>query len=186
MNGPRLIVPVLFALALVLILALLPEQSALGIIAVVGCLFSLVDWLTYTWALRVRDFHDAKANTERVKMAETIAKMTASQITALAQYVPTILVTAGEMGPLFALDLDDGKIPMNFVSEFVRQGNRQYLAPIGTYSDGTDERTWAQSLTAYLITLRYADPAVGNRPAKWRNYPGAMLALGLSDNQEGE
>ena len=145
---------------------------------------SFVHWLGAAHAIVLRDTNEARSMTEKVKMAEAISRMAPDQIRALTLFVPSILVTAGEAGPLFDLDLEDGKVPMRFVKEFFAQGNRQYMAPVRIYSDGTDERKWAQQITAYMVLLGVAKPAEGKYSAKWTNYDGAMYSLFGSLDQE--
>lgn len=57
--------------------------------------------------------------------------------------------------------------PLYFVAEFLSKSFNRTTYPIRNYSEGTDERGWAQEVTRALIEAGYALPARGNEAALW-------------------
>ncbi len=55
-----------------------------------------------------------------------------------------------------------------FLIEFLSACNDTYLVPVREYTDGK-QRDLARAVTLWCIEQGYADPAVGNIPARWKS-----------------
>jgi hypothetical protein len=135
------------------------------------------DWLMNHATNWVSGLRIAWAHSERVALAEVIRRMEPYQTDALGQYVTTVDILTGEPKPLYRLDTQEGKIPIDWCVGYVNEGAGMFLKPVRDYAEGTKDRQYAEWFTAHVILLGYADRAVGNQPAKWKN--GASRHIGL-------
>jgi hypothetical protein len=157
-----------------------------GLAMLGAAMFSLLDWASFVVIMRLSDANEAMAITERVKILEFIQRMTVAQISAINQYMPSIEYIIGNTGPAKNLRVKQGLIPYTFVDEFVQNGNEEYLAPVGLWSDGTDARLYAQWITQTLVSLGYAKEAAGNNSAKWVDVRAALIAIGYTESGSDE
>ena len=86
---------------------------------------------------------------------------------------------AGHPSPIYMLKIGAGVIPFEFIHQFLAMGDRDYLCPVGTWSEGAKQREWSQMLTNHLVMMGFADKANSNKPARWVDYAGAMKWMGL-------
>jgi hypothetical protein len=159
-----------------------------AVVLAFGAAWSFADWFFLALARWIKDINEARdaiwAN--RKEMVKAINSMSPDGVKALRAYMPNIITVAGDSGPSHYLDTDGtemGWIPMQFVQLFIDSGNREKLAAHMLWSDGTDERKWAVTLTNKLILWGYAKDRT-NRTATWLEYDGALRSLGLLDEQE--
>ena len=196
MDYPRLSTPIfLLILAAIFLLiakdaSKLPDWLRFGV-ATVGVIFAFagvlsgVNWLTYNVTARAEEMQRARALTPEIQLAdrrlllvEKIASMPADRIATLAAFaMPITEFIGGNLGPIPALRVGEGNVPMWFVSKFWTMSTDEYLVPIRTWNSETRERQWAEALTNYLINFGLASPAAGNNPAKWVNVEAANVWL---------
>jgi hypothetical protein len=194
MDYPRLSTPITLSLVAVLALAVAWRQPNLpdwlktvliwsGFILLFFALITLANWMAEAYTSRVNNLQEARSKTERVELLKIIAKMTPDQVQVIEHWTPVVEVLVGTTtGPVFQLKTHSGTVPMAFVSEFLDAGTEFNLAAVRSWPDKTIGRRYAQEVTDFLIYLGFAAPAAGNQAARWVDYQGAMLALGLMDN----
>lgn len=145
-----------------------------------ACLY-LADWLTWRFGERLHEIQNARSMSERVKMLEILSGLTSEQLELLNEYAPVMEVIAGNSGPIYQLVvLHDHAIPMTFIEQYLSLGDQVSMYPIRRLRS-EQEREWAAWFVEYMTMMGYAQPAAGNRPARWRDYRGAIRALGLQD-----
>jgi hypothetical protein len=189
---PKLFAPiVLFILVVVFLLIAyhgekLPEWLRAffvfaGLICGVFGILSTANWLAYNVAERVGDYNRAHMLSpevaladRRLQLVERISNMPADRIATLAAFaMPITEFIGGNLGPIPALRVGEGNVPMFFVAKFWEMSTDEYLVPVRTFASETKERQWAEALTAYLCNFGLALPAAGNNPAKWTSAENA-------------
>ena len=196
MDYPRLSTPIfLLILAAIFLLiakdaSKLPDWLRFGV-ATVGVIFAFagvlsgVNWLTYNVTARAEEMQRARALTPEIQLAdrrlqlvERIANMPSDRIATLAAFaMPITEFIGGNLGPIPALRVGEGNVPMWFVAKFWEMSTDTHLVPVSTWNSETRERQWAEALTNYLINFGLASPAAGNNPAKWTSAENAHTWL---------
>lgn len=189
MNRPRpfgWIITVILAAGCLLAAMLVGEPVWLPSLAVVAGLalavaagVGMVHWIGSIWVSLLGDYRRAMANSERVALLDRIARMDTEQVEFAKRYVPRIEMATGDAGPALFLRVVNDTIPLEFVKQFLNEGEDEWLCPVRRYSEGSLERKWAEEFTAWAIWMGYAAEAGGNRPARWIARGRAMKALGL-------
>jgi hypothetical protein len=59
--------------------------------------------------------------------------------------------------------------PLWFVQEFLSYSHNRLLCPVRKWSEGTDERNWAQQITAVLIEFGFATVSSGPYASRWES-----------------
>jgi len=57
--------------------------------------------------------------------------------------------------------------PYWFFVEWLEQSDEVFLAPIGSWSEGSDRQEWAKQLTRLFVVKGQASGSAGNRSARW-------------------
>lgn len=196
MDYPRLGQPILLGLLAILALVLswqgngIPEPvrlvaSLMGILLLIAAAIATVNLLTYESNQRLAEYRRAMAISERVALVDKISHLTKDQLGMIDKYIPMVEVISGDAGPVFMLRVFGAEnIPYSFVTEFLAQGDINYLAAIRNWAEGSREREWAQHLTEHAIFSGWAVSAAGNRPARWIARNRAIKALGLEGQVE--
>ena len=193
---PKLFAPIVLFILVVIFLLIayhgekLPEWLRAfcvfsGLICGIFAVLSTANWLAYNVAERVGDYNRAHMLNPEVALAdrrlllvEKIASMPADRIATLAAFaMPITEFIGGNLGPIPALRVGEGNVPMFFVAKFWEMSTDEYLVPVRTFASETKERQWAEALTAYLCNFGLALPAAGNNPAKWVNVEAANVWL---------
>jgi len=150
-----------------------------GLILAVAAGVGMVDWIAWKWLGWLADYRRSTMVSERVALLERIARMDEQQLDFAKRYVPRIEMASGDAGPALFLRVVNDTIPMDFVREFLAEGDAEWLCPVRRYSEGSVERKWSEAFTEWAIWMGYAAEAGGNRPARWIARERAMRALGL-------
>lgn len=190
MDYPKLSQPILSGVVSIFFLVLAWKQETwpewiriscflLGTFGAAIMLVLLIDWITFESAVRLREWRLAASITTQTRLAQYIESMTPDQLNVLRLYVPSIIVMASGQGPNMRLETGIEDIPYHFIKWFIRESPQPYLIPIRDFSDGTEDYRRAVILTTWLVSMGFADPAVGPHSAKWKNLPGALEALGI-------
>lgn len=128
----------------------------------------VVYWLIYNVIANFRHIIMARAETERVLVMRVIAQLNDAQLHYLETIDPTVITIPGSAGPVnYLLRISGAEIPYGFVREFFDQSQGAYLVPVGSYAEGTKQRTWAVALTNHLVRQGFAERAAGNHSARW-------------------
>jgi hypothetical protein len=188
-QPPRLIAPIGYGIAVAIAIELArryPDYRSLclcfALVLSIVALMTAANWTVYQATLRARAAIDARTETERVKILRAISGMTPDQTHYAESMNGYIVLLPGEPSPvLYYLGIGSERVPYEFIHQFVEYSGKEYLCPVGQFPDGSDRRKWSILLTNHLIMLGYAEKASGNRPAKWKDYKGAMRSLGLEE-----
>lgn len=137
--------------------------------------FTVWDWLAHIMAARLYEINAAKAMLpefalaeRRLMLVEKIANLPEERIAAMAAIYPIQELIAGDpIGLIPALRVNDGSVPMSFVTLFWEMSDDEFCVPVRTWASETRERKWAEQLTRWLISMGFATPASGNNPAAW-------------------
>ena len=141
------------------------RRAGLRILGLTGSLI-VWDWIAERAALNTAMIRDALAITPASKLAQAIADMEPWQADLMRRHAIEIaLIVNPDAHPSYAIHAPNSDVPLEFAAEFLGLTVYPNLCPIRHYSDGSRERTWAQSLTDLIIIHGWAVPAVGNRPA---------------------
>jgi hypothetical protein len=124
---------------------------------------------------------DVEAHTAEVRKLEIIASMTAEQIQFILANSLVFSVLVGSDETLYTLRWMGEEIPFTFIEDFMESGDGNFLYPVGRYSDGTNERRWAQALTNLVVSKGWAEEARGRYPARWVNYDEACRRFGVGE-----
>ena len=199
MTRGGLFLPIMAALlgALLLIIAYFGDTMhpvIRAIIALCGAAFLIyggletINWIMQVAADNALAFRRAAAVTERVAAIEAYARLNKTQAEALMQVgaMELIVEPHRDTVPLeivrMYLDGAPVDIPRADVDKFTAWSEGGYLPSIrDAGADGSNARRFAVAITGWLVANGYADPADGNRPAKWRSaeaYKKAMKAMG--------
>ena len=190
MDYPRLATPIICALISTLALSLAwkesgwPDWVRIVLVGIGGLMLfvaavTLINWIVANFNERLLEYHTAMAHTERTAMLDTISHMSAEQVAILNQYVPVVEILAGLPGPIYRLVTPTGTVPQTFIDEFLIRSTDEYLAPIRSWSDGSNERQWAENFTQFLIVMGNARQASGPHPAAWVDKNGALKSIGI-------
>lgn len=149
---------------------------ALAVAVIFGsaAIVNMAYWLAYRVAAQWRMLVAARAVTERVEIMRTIEKMQPHHLRYLETVDPTVITLPGSPGPVVMLMRISGvEIPYEFVAQFFDASQGPYLVPVGTFAEGSKQRQWATVLTSHFVAQGFAERAVGNRSAKWRDRKAA-------------
>jgi hypothetical protein len=168
-----------------------PQQWLSGVALGVGAVTLSVSAATvWAWVATVRaDLYRDRLDAEdrALLMAHAARGMTAQQIDYAvgARHIAIDVELAAGMGVERYLRGTD--IPLWFARYFLRRSYNYTACPVRTWTDGTQERRWAQQLTAMLINGGYLLPyGGGNQAARWADgvTPDLILAALAADNDE--
>ena len=148
-------------------------------IAAIAGVVQFAGWLGERIASIQIQLARAAATTERVALLDKISRMTADQLEYAKAYVPVIEVISSSDGPVYLLRVSGGTVPLTFAAQFLGADTGEYLQPLRSFSDGSHERAWADSLTAWAIMQGWAAESQGNRPARWIDRDKALRSIGL-------
>lgn len=174
MDTPKLSIPIVCflvaALALAIVLRVhLPDwlrfwlASIALIFGAIG-LVTVINWLTYTSAARIRDMADARTYGARA-MANAIRDMSSSKAEAiLSMNQVYIEMIADETEPVFLVRTLTGVVPFDFVVEFMEQSatTDPYLWPVRECAN----KDWGSALTRLIVAKGWAEESTGPLPAK--------------------
>jgi hypothetical protein len=187
MENPSMKKPILLGLGAILMLLPVWIRSelaawmqalllAVGLWLLVWLLFAVIEYLQ--WLAQVAAWRQKKIDLMTPRMAEIekqkeiireIRGMTPQQIDLIKNYGPVATALAGDLGPLADMQTAGGRVPYVFIDLFMAQSSGRFLAPVGSWSEGTEERDYAQWLTGWLCDRGHADRAGGPYPARWRD-----------------
>lgn len=139
----------------------------------VAGLFSIVlgGWYVYDIILDLRDKQrDIDTRTARLRELQAAAKLTPEQaklvpITGVGSEIDTLL-EHGEF--VYYLMTPEGRVPLDWVREFIRDSGVIYLRAINTWSEGTVGYDYATWLTNWFVNKGFALPHQGPHPAQWK------------------
>lgn len=153
--------------------------AACGVLALAAVL-SCLNWIACQSTRRVGELVLARSMSERVRIIQEVGKLTPEQVKLLEDQNPVVTVLGGEPSPVFALRVgNDVEIPFQFIHEFLDRGKEDSLCPVSSWSEGTRHRQYAEALTNYLVILGFAEPAKGNRAARWLDQARALRWMGI-------
>ena len=193
MNYPGLFTPILLALLAVLSLSLAWKQERFpewlrvflmlaGLILLVMATFAVIDLLADRYATYQSRMYAAQARTEAVLKLEAFARLTSEQATFfMASAANILMVMDNGLATEFVFRWMNQEIPFTFVEAFIDAGGSDYLCPVRNYPEGTNEREWARVLTGFFTQKGLAEEAKGPHPAKWLDYNGALVSLGMAE-----
>lgn len=115
------------------------------------------------------------------RMTHQVLQATPEQAKIISSLTAIIICEAGSGDPIWRLRIADTEWDWDTVSDFVRQSKGPYLAAVGEWSEGSPGRSLAQKATALLIARGLAEPAAGNRPARWVDRAGGLRAIGMEE-----
>jgi len=159
---------------------------ALG--GVVMAAASLLGLATYLWRIYTRGRRDWNIGANAGRVAEINA--VTAQLRQVASLTPEQLALVGRVDVELVLDpsgavpkelilLGDNELyPRQAVHRFIADGGPIYLCPAGHYADNTVERRVAQLVTELMVKSQYAEPAAGNRPARWLLREAGLRKIG--------
>lgn len=143
-------------------------------------LISGVNLVAYDVGKRMMEINRARALTERVRLAETISRMTPEQLRFIGQSSGATLewiigIQGVDLVEALPMEIRTqwGGIPVDFFREFVDRSIGDFTPPVRTWGEGTRERDHAQALVALLMSYGWVSPAAGNNPARWTNRQAA-------------
>jgi hypothetical protein len=142
-----------------------------------------INLVAYDTGRRMSEIYRARALTERVRLVETVSRMTPEQLAFIGKaQKSTLEFVIGWQGDTFdvmpmELRTQWGNIPVDFIRQFVDQSVDGYTPPIRTWGEGTRERGFAEALVALFTSYGWINPAMGNRSAEWLNYEAAQEML---------
>lgn len=131
--------------------------------AILGTWDSIAERLVY---LR-RRMNDIETYTVDIRKMEILSHLTDKQIEWFQANTMIIRVIMGQEGIVKYLQWANNLVPFTFIDEFLSMGEGDYLCPIRRYPEGSHERDWSTALTAMFVNYEWAEPASGNRPARW-------------------
>lgn len=144
-----------------------------------------VNVVAYQAGQRVADLNWARTFSERVRLAETVSRMSPEQLKFVGQASGATLefiVGIDSAGQAEALPMEIrtqwGNIPVKFIRIFIDRSTDGYTPPIRIWGEGTRERDHAQALVALFTSYGWVSPAVGNNSARWLNREAAEQLLG--------
>lgn len=155
--------------------------GSFALLMIVATGFCWADWLSYKALARYRQYREALAETERVRLIRELRQLQPFQADLLYKEIINLVGIPGSNGPIYSLQLGEARVPLHFIEDFFDWPDPEYLKPIREYPDKTNEREWAQALTAYLISMGFAEPANGNHSARWAHREDALNWLGLEE-----
>ena len=145
--------------------------------AVIGTLDAVTDRIVF---LR-RRLNDIETYTVEARKMEILSHLTDKQIEFFKANALIIRVIMGNDGLVKYLQWMDNLISFNFIYQFLERSDDDFLPPVRQWPEGSNERDWAQAFTALLVNYGWAEPAAGNRPARWTRdgYEEVMRVLEL-------
>ena len=174
MDTPKLSIPIICfliaALALAMVLKVqLPDWvrfwlASVALVLGAVALVTVINWLTYTAAHRIRDLAEARTYGARV-MANAIRDMSSSKAEAiLSMNQVYIEMIADEAEPVFLVRTLTGVVPFDFVVEFMEQSatTDPYLWPVRECAN----KDWGSALTRLIVAKGWAEDSSGPLPAK--------------------
>lgn len=144
---------------------------------------SAFNLIAYDAGRRMAEINRARALTERVRLVETVSRMTPEQLAFIGRATPATLEYmigfAGDEVEVLPMELRTqwGNIPVDFLRAFVDGSTNGYTPPIRTWGEGTRERDHAIATVALFTSYGWLSPAVGNNSARWINQPAAEALL---------
>ena len=153
-------------------------------------LFATGDLASYKLAWRKYEWGLAASQTPEVQWINAIARLNEAQLNYVKSVGNLEILTAADASyqpvELIRLRNADGKfteLPRGDFTPFT-DWNDGYLPSIReSGGEGTQSRESARVITTWLVIGGFAEPAVGNQPARWKSeqsYRKAMKALGYS------
>jgi len=128
--------------------------------------FCLWDWIADRQDEHRLSRAMAEAETPESRLADAISQLNTEQTMILSrQIVDGVAIINPDARPVFALRAPGADVPLEFAAEFLSLSNDGYLPAVRSWSEGSHEREWAQSLTDLLVVHHWAVPAIGNRSA---------------------
>jgi hypothetical protein len=193
-RAPVLITPITLGIvaAVMIIIGYDMDHGPLStILAVTGVILTgsavvlFVDWIWHRAGHHYRAIQDLRARTAQVRIMELVNQMTPEQIAYANSLQFVIKLLPGEPAPVvYALQIGDVSVPIDFVRYFISMSDDVYLPPIRQWQDGSLNRQYAVYLTNHLISLGYANPAAGNHAATWIDKARALRSMGLLPPEE--
>jgi hypothetical protein len=177
-GKPNLVIS-LFLAVLATVAARIGAGALLAGVLLAGAGLVLVNWIVYQVGQRFTEYRDALAITERVKLLQALSTLNPDQVRLLELNSPVVSVLGGEPEPCYYLRVGGSEVPFQFIEQFIERGGPEHLAPVGSWSEGSKQRAWAEALTNYLVVLGFAELARGNRSARWLDQARAMKWIGI-------
>ena len=113
----------------------------------------------------------ARSLTPENELAGSLARMNAEQL----EMFKLIYERRGEN-----LTTETIGIPDEWILDYLHQADGYYLAPVRTFPEGSRERTYAKTITDYLINQGAAASPTGPHPARVVSWKQVTDALGWS------
>lgn len=166
-----------------------------ALVTTAGALVEAVNWFAFALAARVEDYRRVSLITPLTEVLRLMANLSeAAQIELSLHFATTGVNYQGivtEHGPMFSFPVNGHRITAEFISEFLTRADDRFLPPVRQWNTGSIERMWADALTSWLITHKYAVPPSGPNPAAWvwvghgreSMHRRAMIAFGLVDDE---
>jgi len=103
---------------------------------------------------------------QRARLCDRVRGLTDEQV--------KIVIENGILGVSFRLFDDEPlvhptSVPYWFLYEFIGKSDEMFLCQIRNYSEGTNQRKWAQELTRLFVSRGEATLAHGNEQARWKS-----------------
>lgn len=142
-----------------------------------------INLIAYDAGRRWAEINRARATSERVRLVETVSRMTPEQLAFIGKAkASTLEFMIGFQGDEFdvmpmELRTEWGNVPVDFIRQFVDNSIDGYTPPIRTWGEGTRERGFAETLVTLFTSYGWLSPAMGNRSAEWTNYNAAVALL---------
>lgn len=147
----------------------------------VGFVLSVLYIVDCVLDLRERN-RDINTRTARLRELEAASKLTPEQATVVPVVGMDPEVDAaldGNMLFTYYLMTPEGRIPLEWVREFVLDSGIIYLRAINTYSEGTVGYNYAVWLTNWFVNKGFAFPHNGPHPAQWKTEQTKALVAKL-------
>jgi hypothetical protein len=142
------------------------------LLAIAGAL--LLAWLAFQAAEARHDWVRANSWNVECTLLHERRELTLD-LRGVDELTKQIIIQNGVLGVSYRLFDDIPRVALQndptyeFLYEFIEASNDVFLCPIGAYSEGSEERAWAQALTAYFVRIGEAEPARGNMSARWKS-----------------
>lgn len=145
--------------------------SGLALVCTAGALVEAINFVSFILSARVEEWRRVAQITPLTETLRLMANLSEAAQVELSLHFATIGVNyigiAHQEGPLFSFQAGGHRIGADFISEFLTRADDRFLPAVRQWSQGSIERMWADALTNWLITHKYALPAAGPNPAAW-------------------
>jgi hypothetical protein len=194
MDEPKLTTPIILVLVAALLLCIawydkgrLPDWLIAflivsGLVFLVWGFFLTVNYMTFTYALRLEDIQTATASAD-VALANAVSRLTPEQVKVMQSNRLTVKMLAGNYGPVYSVILNTHDVPLGFVAEQIDACEGNNFRPSSFYNHL--ERDWAKDWEEWCVAQGLAARQTENppAPARWLQ-GGRQVALGMLDIAE--